>query len=195
MNFRVTLLLSIILHLALALLISRTPEEPVLDLAEVQIVELKKAGTHLPSRPRSESTSSTSLGKNLPAKSEGANALEAPGKTAALSSEAGSEAGEDRYEPVNLGTVTMAPKILQKKRIPYPRSAERAGIEGVVDLKIVVDTKGRVQEAEVVRGPGFGLNEAALAAVKECLFSPARVGDRPVAVQMIYKYEFRIGEQ
>ena len=97
-------------------------------------------------------------------------------------------------QPVELGQVTILPRILFKKKVPYPRSAQRAGIEGVVELKIVIDPFGSVLEVQVLRGPGYGLEEAAVAAMKDCRFSPAQIGDQKVAVQMIYKYEFVIGE-
>lgn len=103
-----------------------------------------------------------------------------------------SASGEKNLEAVSVGAVTVAPKVLKEKRIAYPERARRAGVEGIVELKLVIDPQGRVREAEVQKGLGFGLDEAALSAIKEFEFSPAKIKLDPVAVRIIYKYRFQL---
>ena len=92
--------------------------------------------------------------------------------------------------PADEYLVTAMPKLASEIRIPYPAEAKRAGVEGPVLFELLIDASGKVREATLVRGPGFGLNEAALAAVRGFTFSPARVQDKPVAVKIRYAYRF-----
>jgi TonB family protein len=120
------------------------------------------------------------------------NVEEANLSTAAEAENANSKSSQN-VEAVSVGAVTSAPRVLREKKISYPISARRAGVEGVVELKLVIDRDGHVQSAELVRGPGYGLDEAALSAIKEFIFSPAQIGDQTVAVRIIYKYRFKLG--
>lgn len=76
---------------------------------------------------------------------------------------------------------------------PYPDSAYRAGIEGRVLLRVCVDLAGRVERAEVVRGLGFGCDEAAAAwATERWRFRPARQGDVPIVACMLQWVRFEL---
>jgi TonB family protein len=77
----------------------------------------------------------------------------------------GAEAGK--------GDVTL-PKILEKTNPAYPNEARRARLEGVVLLQITVGPSGRVTDAKVLRGEPMGLSEAAVAAVNQWKWEPAR---------------------
>jgi protein TonB len=54
----------------------------------------------------------------------------------------------------------------------------------------LIDAEGRVRDAKLVSGPGHGLNEAALEAIKSFRFRPAEVDGRPVAVRIPFTYNF-----
>lgn len=86
--------------------------------------------------------------------------------------------------------VTQMPRPLNEFRIPYPPEARAQNIEGVVVMDILVDEAGVVREATLLEGPGYGLNEAALEAIKRFKFSPALIDQKPVAVRMRYGYRF-----
>ncbi len=86
--------------------------------------------------------------------------------------------------------VTAMPILETDFRIPYPSEAKKARVQGRVLMKLIVDGEGRVRQAVLISGPGFGLNEAAVGAMKNLRFRPARVGDRPVAVEIQYAYNF-----
>ena len=71
-------------------------------------------------------------------------------------------------------------------RINYPEEAQRAGVEGYVHLKFIVDTEGRVRNARVVQGIGGGCDQEALltSAVYNCseLYNmPIFIGLRPIS--------------
>ena len=76
-------------------------------------------------------------------------------------------------EPVDEFLVSQMPVLANEYRIPYPPEAKKKGVQGSVVMDIIVDEKGVVRDAKLVSGPGEGLNEAALEAVKKFKFSPA----------------------
>lgn len=86
--------------------------------------------------------------------------------------------------------VSSMPQLLTEMRIPYPEEAKKAGIEGPVVMDLLIDDQGSVRQVNLIKGPGFGLNEAALAAIKNFKFRPARIQDQPVAVKIKYTYRF-----
>lgn len=86
--------------------------------------------------------------------------------------------------------VTQMPKLLSEVRIPYPAEAKQNGIQGAVVMDLLIDTEGRVRDVRYVEGPGYGLNEVAMAAVKGFRFSPALIEKKPVAVRIRYAYRF-----
>lgn len=83
------------------------------------------------------------------------------------------------------------------KQIPpkYPEFAKTAGIEGSVTVEVEVFADGSVGAIEVKKslmsGPG-GLDEAAVDAVKQWEFSPAKSGGKPVAVWVVFDVNFSL---
>jgi TonB family protein len=86
--------------------------------------------------------------------------------------------------------ITKQVALLKDIKIPYPPEAKKANVEGPVVMDLVIDQSGQVRSVELIRGPGAGLNEAAVEAVKSFLFRPAQVGDKFVAVKIRYTYRF-----
>lgn len=74
----------------------------------------------------------------------------------------------------------------------YPDLARNAGIEGTVILEVYIDENGIVRRVKVLKGIGFGADEAAIKKVKSTIFIPAKVGGRPVAVRQRITFEFRL---
>ena len=102
----------------------------------------------------------------------------------------------DESEAISLPTptaeylVTEMPKLKSEIRVPYPPEAKKNNVEGLVVMDLLIDEKGKVRLASLIEGPGFGLNEAALAAMKGFEFEPAKVDGRSVAVKIRYSYRF-----
>ncbi|GAA4345908.1 hypothetical protein GCM10023185_00050 [Hymenobacter saemangeumensis] len=64
-----------------------------------------------------------------------------------------------------------------------PEAALRRRVSGTVYVSFVLNEKGKVVDAHVVRGPGHGLNEEALRTVWLMpLWVPGKVGGQPVRV-------------
>ena len=75
----------------------------------------------------------------------------------------------------------------------YPESARRAGVQGVTVLKVNVLENGRVGEITVDQSAGFrDLDFAAVEAVKQWLFEPARRGKEAVAVWVLLPVKFEL---
>ena len=92
--------------------------------------------------------------------------------------------------PTDEYLVSEMPKLLTEVRIPYPEEAKKASVQGSVLFDLLIDGEGKVRELKLIRGPGFGLNEAAGKAILNFQFSPARVQNKPVAVRIRYAYRF-----
>lgn len=75
----------------------------------------------------------------------------------------------------------------------YPPLAARAGIGGVVTLKVLVTAEGQVDSVAVVDGPDI-LRESAVEAAEATTFTPARHNDRSVACWVILPFVFRVPE-
>lgn len=86
------------------------------------------------------------------------------------------------------------PKLIHCNKPVYSEDARRAGLEGEVLVKITVDEFGDVSHAEIMKGVHPLIDEAALAAAKECRFSPGRRSGVPVKAIMALPYNFRLNE-
>ena len=75
----------------------------------------------------------------------------------------------------------------------YSEEARKAKYQGTVVLQAVITPDGRATEIQVVKGPGLGLEEKAVEAVKEWRFKPAMgPGGKPVAVVVPIEVNFRL---
>lgn len=93
--------------------------------------------------------------------------------------------------------VEMMPKLIGglaaiRQNLVYPETAKRAGVEGRVVISFVVDEDGAVQNAEVLKGVGSGLDEEALRAVRQATFEPGLKDGKPVKVKMAIPVTFKL---
>jgi TonB family protein len=88
--------------------------------------------------------------------------------------------------------VSVPARLLSSGPLPYPAAARQAEIEVDLPLELVVDGAGRVTAARGLTRVGYGLDEAALAAIRSYRFSPALRDGRPVPVRMRWTVQFRL---
>jgi TonB family protein len=81
------------------------------------------------------------------------------------------------FEPEDVDT---PPRIKKSTRASYPSAALDAGVGGNVLLRVLVSENGVPLEVEVIRGIRPDLTQAAIEAVKDWMFEPARRGGRKV---------------
>lgn len=102
------------------------------------------------------------------------------------------EAPPPPVQPLRVGDVVKEPRKLKDVQPVYPPLALSSRLQGVVILECVVNTRGRVQEAKVLRGVPL-LDQAALDAVREWVYSVTLVDGVPVPVIMTVTVSFRLG--
>ncbi len=88
--------------------------------------------------------------------------------------------------------VTTRAKLLNAADVAYPAAARAAEIEADVPVEIVVDTRGLVADARTLARSGYGLDAAALAAIRGYRFEPAQRDGHRVAVRMRWQVSFRL---
>jgi protein TonB len=89
----------------------------------------------------------------------------------------------DVVYPATLGDVRFEPAVLISQPVPkYPPVLQQAGISGLVKLRYVVDTTGRVEPTsiKVIESTHRGFEDPARESVEAAVFHPARIGERPV---------------
>ena len=84
-------------------------------------------------------------------------------------------------------------RLLGKLSPHYPKRCQRTGHEGRVSLKVNVDTSGNVISVRVINSAGCEkLDQAAIEAVREAMFQPARIGTKPIPSTIILPVVFRL---
>lgn len=81
-------------------------------------------------------------------------------------------------------------KILEN--LKYPVTAERVGIQGEVIVKAVVDQYGFVLDTKIIKGLGYGCDEAAEMAVLKTEFKPAEDNNKPIKASVKIKIPFKL---
>jgi protein TonB len=93
-------------------------------------------------------------------------------------------------EVVSVTTITRNPKYLSKPRPQYTQQMRENNIEGVIKVKVLVDTDGRVKKAVALNDLGFGSKDAAITACLNATFEPAQREGEAVAVWIIIPVRF-----
>jgi hypothetical protein len=89
------------------------------------------------------------------------------------------------------------PVMIREVKPIYPQKALDSGVTTIVTVKALVDTLGNVKKALAAKctRPGFGFEEAAVAAALSCRFVPASEKGHKVAVWVAYDMRFALDEK
>jgi protein TonB len=90
---------------------------------------------------------------------------------------------------VRVGGSITEPRKLRHVAPIYPAAAQSAGVDGVVILEAIIAKNGSVQDVKVLRSVPL-LDEAAIGAVRQWLFSPTLLDKVPVEVIMTVTVNF-----
>lgn len=99
-------------------------------------------------------------------------------------------------EPV--GTVYFGREVDQKMRVEsrpapdYPEAAKQHKIRGVVVLRAVFSSTGKVTQIIVVKDLPHGLTESAIQAARKIKFIPAKKDGKNVSMWMLLEYNFNL---
>ena len=102
---------------------------------------------------------------------------------------AGGGIGGGPYRP---GSGVTAPRLRREVKAEYTDEARRRGVTGDVVLEIVVTRDGSVGDVKVLQSLGLGLDQRAIAAVRQWRFEPARLRGTPVDVVVEVAVEFTL---
>lgn len=78
------------------------------------------------------------------------------------------------------------------KNVVYPANAKKAGIEGKVLVKAVVDENGTVVNTSIEKGDNELLNKAAIAAVKSTNFTAGEKDGKKVKAEVFVPIMFKL---
>jgi protein TonB len=91
-----------------------------------------------------------------------------------------------------IGGGVSSPVVIYKVDPEFSEEARKAKFMGVVLVNLIVDPQGRPQNVHILRGVGMGLDDKALAAVKQYRFKPAIENGKPVPVELNVEVNFQI---
>lgn len=87
---------------------------------------------------------------------------------------------------------TFRPPLPYKRISPkYTDTASLYGIEATVDILIDIDAAGSIQNSQILRWAGFGLDESVVAAVNEMNWRPADQNGKPRPMRILLRYNFK----
>jgi protein TonB len=111
------------------------------------------------------------------------------GLGAGIGEGAGGGTGGGPYRP---GSGIDPPRLLREVKAEYTDEGRRRNVTGDVVLEIVVRSDGSVGDVSVLDGLGAGLDQRAIAAVRQWRFSPAMRRGQPVDVIVEVAVEFTL---
>jgi len=78
------------------------------------------------------------------------------------------------------------------KNVDYPEMAKKARVEGKVYVLVLINEKGDVDDAKLIKGIGMGCDDAALSAIKKAKFTPGKTGGSPVKAKLTMAINFKL---
>lgn len=92
---------------------------------------------------------------------------------------------------VRPGGDIQVPRKVHDVRPVYPSFAQQVRREGTVVIEALIGEDGRIRQARVLQSVPL-LDEAALAAVRQWVFTPTLLNGQPVSVAMTVTVDFRL---
>jgi protein TonB len=94
--------------------------------------------------------------------------------------------------PIHLSFGMTKPEVIHQVQPRYSEQARRAGVQGMVIVEAVIDEQGNVTNVRLIRGLPMALDQAAMQAVQQWQFKPARLNGHPVKVYYTLTVNFTI---
>jgi protein TonB len=101
------------------------------------------------------------------------------------------ETAAEEEEILEFFMVEDKPELIKSVPPVYPEIARKAGLTGKVFLKFLVGKDGRVSNVQVLKGQEI-FRQAAIDAIMQFRFKPAKQNDKPVGVWMTQPITFRL---
>jgi periplasmic protein TonB len=94
--------------------------------------------------------------------------------------------------PIRITSDVVQPVLIHKVNPDYPEIARKARIQGVVILEAVITKDGTVENAKVLRRLHPILDQAAVNAVQQWRYKPAKLNGKPVKVYSTVTVKFTL---
>lgn len=95
-------------------------------------------------------------------------------------------------EPLRVGGAVTRPEKVSGANPVYTEMARKARLTGIVIIEAIIDERGNVVNARILKGLPMGLDRAALDAVQNWRFKPATLQGRPVKVYYTLTVNFQV---
>jgi protein TonB len=184
-----------LLHVAIAGLVL-LPSRPILiNQQTIQISFVAPSGLHKKSENSSQPKNTINLErenalqktKNKKSENQSEKKSLAKKETSGIENEKATETNSAQSEPI------FNAAYLNNPSPNYPARAKRQGIQGKVLISVLVKTDGSAAAAQIQHSSGSSdLDQAALEAVKEWKFIPARRSGQLFQASVIVPVEFKI---
>jgi protein TonB len=99
--------------------------------------------------------------------------------------------GPEPRKPIKISAGVMAPRKIHDVAPKYPVIAQQSRIQGVVIIEAVIGADGKVLSARSLKPMPF-LEDAALEAVRQWVFTPTKLNGEAVPVVMTVTVDFRL---
>lgn len=97
--------------------------------------------------------------------------------------------------PLRVGGDVKAPVLTEKVEPSYTDEARKAQISGIVIVEAIIGRDGLVKNVSVLKPLPFGLDQAAVDAVKQWKFKPGTLAGKPVDVIFNLTINFRLDKK
>jgi len=102
----------------------------------------------------------------------------------------------DTYDgPIRVGGDVKAPVVMEKVDPVYTDEARKRGISGIVILEAVIGRDGLAKKVTVLKPLPYGLDQAAVDAVKQWKFKPGTLEGKPVDVIYTLTVNFNLDKK
>jgi TonB family protein len=108
-----------------------------------------------------------------------------------LSSSESNQRNEIEEEQI---TLDETPKLITRVLPDYPELLKEKNIQGYATVQFIVIEDGTVDEARVVRTNEELFGEAAVKAIKQCVFTIPKVDGKPIRVRFTMTMPFRLND-
>ncbi len=151
----------------------------------------------LPNTPMPDLGNPTTTVRGPTSNGTGANGGIGSGKSGGIGSGSGAglgpgEGGGYGGGVMHVGGGVSPPRLIYSVDPEFSDEARKAKYQGTSVVALIVDTNGLPQNIRVVRALGMGLDEKAVAAVKQYRFKPAQFQGHAVPVEIDVEVDFHI---
>lgn len=109
------------------------------------------------------------------------------GRPQKSANEDASQSDEPVYE---LGPGITPPRVTKQVNPKYSDSKRGVRVTGLITIEVIVSSQGTPRNPRVIKGIDDEVDRAAVEALKQWRFAPARKDNQPVAVRVVIEIDF-----